>query len=109
MIQDKNEFEGFIPRQDRALIKVDDVMEKTAGGLIIPAFDADGKGTSMAEKPNRGTVLAIGPKVIDLKVGDRVLYGQHSGFTVKHNGLEFRLIRADDAFAQIKSVEKLAQ
>ena len=98
----KNEFEGFFPRQDRALVQVDDVVMKTKAGIIIPEFDGGGKTTSMAEKPNRGIVLAIGPDVKDLEIGDNVLYGQHSGFEVNHNGKTFKLIRANDAFAKIK-------
>jgi len=90
-----NEFEGFYPRQDRVLVKVDDANLTTKGGIIIPETSQD------AEKPNRGIVLAVGPKVTDLKVGERVLYGQYSGFTITHLGVEYRLIRAEDAFASV--------
>ena len=103
-------FQGFAPRQDRILVRVDEVEMRTPGGLIIPDIDAEGKATSMAEKPNRGVIIALGPKAnIDLvkgekplELGDRVLYGIHSGFTVNHMGTEYRLIRNADAFAQIK-------
>ena len=100
--EDPHVFQGFAPRQDRVLVRVDDAITKTPGGLIIPEFDGEGKATSAAEKPNRGTVIAIGPDVKDLAIGNRVLYGLHSGFTVNHMGTEYRLIRATDAFAQIK-------
>lgn len=102
MSKDKHEFEGFFPRQDRALVRVDDVVKKTPGGLIIPDFDGEGKKTSMAEKPNRGVVIALGPKIEDLEIGDHVLYGVHSGFEVSHKGISYRLIREADAFARIK-------
>lgn len=95
-------YKGFYPRQDRALIQIDAVMKKTKSGIIIPEFDGEGKGTSMAEKPTRGIVVAIGPEVKDLAIGDHVLYGQHSGFEVPVEGMTFRLIRANDAFAKIK-------
>tara|TARA_R110002167_G_scaffold8826_2_gene40461 strand:+ start:780 stop:1130 length:351 start_codon:yes stop_codon:yes gene_type:complete len=102
-------FQGFAPRQDRVLVRVDEVEMKTPGGLIIPQFDGEGNNTSMAEKPNRGTIIALGPKSNTdlvkgekpLALGDRVLYGVHSGFTVNHMGTEYRLIRNSDAFAQI--------
>lgn len=91
-----NIFQGFAPRQNRVLVRVDEAITKTPAGLIIPDT------VSVGEKPNSGTVLAIGPRVDDLDVGDRVLYGQHSGFDVNHMGIDYKLIRADDAFAQIK-------
>lgn len=90
-----NIFQGFKPRQDRVLVKPDDVEEITAGGIIIP------NQSKMAEVPSRGIVLAIGPEVDDLKPGDRVLYGEYAGFNVKHMGSDYRLIRASDAFAEI--------
>jgi chaperonin GroES len=99
--EDSSIYQGFAPRQDRVLVRIDEVEMRTPGGLIIPTFDGEGKATSAAEKPNRGTVIAIGPKVDDLEIGNRVLYGLHSGFTVNHMGTEYRLIRASDAFAQI--------
>ncbi|MHA2039144.1 MAG: hypothetical protein ACW98X_22180, partial [Promethearchaeota archaeon] len=108
--EDSSVFQGFAPRQDRILVMVDEVELKTPGGLIIPTFDGEGKATSAAERPNRGTVIAIGPKANEnlapdekpLALGNRVLYGLHSGFTVNHMGTEYRLIRASDAFAQIE-------
>ena len=102
MAKKGEEYKGFYPRQDRALIKIDEVMTKTKAGIIIPSFDGEGKGTSMAEKPTRGIVVAVGPEVCDLELGDHVLYGQHSGFEVPVEGKTYRLIRANDAFAKIK-------
>jgi chaperonin GroES len=96
-------YKGFYPRQDRALIKIDAAVEKTAAGIIIPKFDGEGNNTSMAEKPTRGIVVAKGPLVDDLEIGDHVLYGQHSGFDVPVNGTTYKLIRANDAFAKIET------
>ena len=100
--EDPHVYQGFAPRQDRVLVRVDNVEMKTSGGLIIPEFDGEGKPTSAAQKPNRGTVIAIGPKVEDLSVGSRIIYGLHAGFAIKHMGIDYLLIRATDAFAEIK-------
>ena len=77
----------FRPLHDRVLIKVLDSEEKTKGGIIIP--------DTAKEKPQEGEVVAVGPggktedgKIIkmDVKVGDRVLFGKWSGTEVKIDG-----------------------
>ena len=79
----------FRPLHDRVLIKVLDSDEKTKGGIIIP--------DTAKEKPQEGEVVAVGPggktedgKIIkmDVKVGDRVLFGKWSGTEVKIYGKE---------------------
>ena len=77
----------FRPLHDRVVVKRIDAEEKTAGGIIIP--------DSAKEKPSQGEITAVGPGgrdeagkliPIDLKVGDRVLFGKWSGTEVKLDG-----------------------
>ena len=77
----------FRPLHDRVVVKRIDAEEKTAGGIIIP--------DTAKEKPSQGEVIAVGPGgrdeagkliPIDLKVGDRVLFGKWSGTEVKIDG-----------------------
>ena len=88
-------YNGFEPRQDRVLVKPADMINKTAGGIIIP--------DSQQEKPNYGEIVGLA-ELSDpsLKLGDKVLYGQYSGFEVKIGTEELRLIRSDDAYARVK-------
>ncbi len=78
---------NFRPLHDRVVVKRIDAEEKTAGGIIIP--------DSAKEKPSQGEITAVGPGgrdeagkliPIDLKVGDRVLFGKWSGTEVKLDG-----------------------
>ena len=77
----------FRPLHDRVVVKRIDAEEKTAGGIIIP--------DSAKEKPSQGEITAVGPGgrdeagkliPIDLKVGDRVLFGKWSGTEVRIDG-----------------------
>ena len=77
----------FRPLHDRVVVKRIDAEEKTAGGIIIP--------DTAKEKPSQGEVIAVGPGgrdeagkliPIDLKAGDRVLFGKWSGTEVKIDG-----------------------
>ena len=83
------------PLHDRVIIKRLDNETKTASGLVIP--------DTAAEKPDQGEILAVGTgkkddsgKVIplDVKVGDRVLFGKYAGQTVKVDGNELLVMRA---------------
>ena len=83
----------FKPLHDRVLIEVLENIEKTSGGIIIP--------DSAQEKPQEGKVVAVGGgaktddgKLIpmDVKVGDKVLFGKWSGTEVKIDGKELSLI-----------------
>lgn len=85
------------PLHDRVIVKRVEPETRTASGLHIP--DAAG------EKPDQGEVLAVGPgkrddagKLIpmDVKVGDRVLFGKYSGQTVKVGGEEYLVMREED-------------
>ena len=87
----------FRPLHDRVVVKRIDAEEKTAGGIIIP--------DTAKEKPSQGEVIAVGPGgrdeagkliPIDLKVGDRVLFGKWSGTEVKIDGDELLIMKESD-------------
>tara|TARA_Y100001970_G_scaffold284963_1_gene403484 strand:- start:1679 stop:1972 length:294 start_codon:yes stop_codon:yes gene_type:complete len=94
----------FRPLHDRVLIKVLDSEEKTKGGIIIP--------DTAKEKPQEGEIVAVGPggktedgKIIkmDVKVGDRVLFGKWSGTEVKIDGKEYSIMKESDVMGITKS------
>ena len=86
------------PLQDRVLVKrIEEAEEKTKGGIIIP--------DTAKEKPQQGKVIAVGKgKVnddgkitpLDVKVGDRILFGKYSGSEIKLDGDEHLIMREDD-------------
>ena len=85
------------PLQDRILVKRVQEEEKTKGGIIIP--------DTAKEKPQEGKVVAVGKgKVnddgkltpLDVKVGDKILFGKYSGSEIKLNGEEHLIMREDD-------------
>ena len=87
----------FRPLHDRVVVKRIDAEEKSAGGIIIP--------DTAKEKPSQGEVIAVGPGgrdeagkliPIDVKVGDRVLFGKYAGQTVKVDGDELLVMREED-------------
>lgn len=91
------------PLHDRVIIKRLDNERKTASGIVIPE--------SAAEKPDQGEVMAVGPgkktedgKIlpVDLKVGDKVLFGKYAGQTVKVDGEELLVIREEEILAVIQ-------
>ena len=92
----------FKPLHDRVLIEVLDSSEKTAGGIIIP--------DTAQEKPQEGKVIAVGGgaktedgKIIpmDVKVGDKVLFGKWSGTEVKIDGKEYSIMKESDIMGKI--------
>jgi chaperonin GroES len=85
------------PLHDRVVVKRIDAEDKTAGGIIIP--------DTAKEKPSQGEVVAVGPGgrdeagkliPIDLKVGDRVLFGKWSGTEIKLDGQELLIMKESD-------------
>ena len=91
------------PLHDRVIIKRLDQESKTASGIIIP--------DAAAEKPDQGEVLAAGPgkrdesgklNALDVKVGDRVLFGKYAGQTVKVDNEELIVMREDDIMAVVQ-------
>ena len=91
------------PLHDRILVQRLEEEEKTKGGIIIP--------DSAKEKPIEGKVVAVGNgkimengevKPLDVKVGDRVLYGKYAGTEVKIGGEEYLIMREDDVLGIIE-------
>ena len=87
----------FRPLHDRVVVKRIDAEDKSAGGIIIP--------DTAKEKPSQGEIVAVGPGgrdeagrviPIDLKVGDRVLFGKWSGTEVKINNAELLIMKESD-------------
>ena len=93
----------FRPLHDRVVVTRVGADDKTAGGIIIP--------DTAKEKPSEGEVIAVGPggrdevgKIIpiDLKVGDRVLFGKWSGTEVKLDGVEYLIMKESDIMGVIE-------
>ena len=87
----------FRPLHDRVVVKRLDAEERTAGGIIIPE--------TAKEKPQQGEVVSVGPGgrdesgkliPIDVKTGDRVLFGKWSGTEVKIDGVEYLIMKESD-------------
>ena len=92
------------PLADRVVVKRTKEEEKTKGGIIIP--------DSAKEKPVEGLVIAVGSgkalkdgkvRPLDVKAGDRVLFGKYSGTEVKLNGNEYLIMREDDILGIVES------
>ena len=92
------------PLHDRVIVKRLDNERKTASGIVIP--------DNAAEKPDQGEIVAVGPgkrddngkvNTLDVKVGDRVLFGKYSGTEVKIDGEEHLIMREDDILGVIES------
>jgi chaperonin GroES len=88
------------PLHDRVIVKRLEEDKTSPGGIVIP--------DSAAEKPIRGEVVAVGNgkvlengqvRVLDLKVGEKVLFGKYSGTEVKVDGVEYLVMREDDIMA----------
>ena len=88
---------GFRPLHDRVLIRRVEAEEKTSGGIIIP--------DTAKEKPMEGEVVAVGPgargedgklQPLDVKAGDRVLFGKWSGTEVKLDGEDLMIMKESD-------------
>ena len=85
------------PLADRVMVEPAQAEEKTAGGIIIP--------DTAKEKPQKGTVVAVGPGKKDepmtVKVGDLVLYGKYSGTEITVDGGNYLIMRESDIVAVI--------
>jgi chaperonin GroES len=92
----------FRPLHDRILVRRIEADEKTAGGIIIP--------DTAKEKPQEGEVIAVGPGArdengklvaLDVKTGDRILFGKWSGTEVKLNGEDLLIMKESDIMGVI--------
>ena len=88
---------NFKPLADRVLIEPVQAETKTASGIIIP--------DTAKEKPQEGTVIAVGNGKVDepmtVKVGDKVLYGKYAGTELKLDGKDFLIVKEADLFGII--------
>ena len=88
---------NFKPNEDRVLVEPAAAEEKTASGIIIP--------DTAKEKPQKGTVVAVGngkkDHTMTVKVGDTVLYGKYAGTELKFDGKDYLIMKEDDIFAII--------
>ncbi len=94
----------FRPLHDRVVVKRIDAEEKTKGGIIIP--------DTAKEKPQEGEVIAVGPGArdesgklvpLDLKAGDRILFGKWSGTEIKLEGEELLIMKESDVMGVVES------
>jgi chaperonin GroES len=92
------------PLHDRLIVKRIEAERTTASGIVIP--------DSAGEKPDQGQVLAVGNgkilengevRKLDVKVGDRVLFGKYSGQTVKVDGEELLVMREEDVMGVVEA------
>ncbi len=84
------------PLGDRVLVKIEEVEEKTAGGIFIPQ--------TAQEKTQIAAVVAVGDDkdVITVKVGDKIMYDKYAGTSVKIDGTEHLLLRMADVLAVVE-------
>ncbi|MDP1558794.1 MAG: co-chaperone GroES [Nitrosomonas sp.] len=91
------------PLHDRVIVKRLEEERKTASGILIP--------DSAAEKPDQGEIIAVGKgkvnddgtvRALEVKVGDRVLFGKYSGQTVKVEGDELLVMREEDIMGVVE-------
>jgi len=99
------------PLHDRIVVKrIEEEAEKTAGGLFIP--------DSAKEKPQQGEVVAVGNgkrndkgerDALDVKAGDRILFGKYSGSDIKIDGVEYLIMREDEVLGVLEGGSKKAK
>ncbi|AEH87735.1 Chaperonin Cpn10 [Mesorhizobium opportunistum WSM2075] len=106
-VQKENEM-AFRPLHDRILVRRIDAEEKTAGGIIIP--------DTAKEKPQEGEVLAVGPGArddggklveLDVKVGDRILFGKWSGTEIRLDGQDLLVMKESDVMGVIEEAAQI--
>jgi len=98
----------FRPLHDRVVVRRIDAEAKTKGGIIIP--------DTAKEKPQEGEVIAAGAGKIekgeriplDVKVGDRVLFGKYSGTEIKVDNEDYLILREDEILAKLSGAAKAA-
>ena len=98
---------AFRPLHDRVVVKRIEEEAKTAGGIIIP--------DTVKEKPQQGEIVAVGPgardeagkvNALDVKVGDRVLFGKWSGTEVKIDGEDLLIMKESDILGILEVTAK---
>src|SRR3954447_11489475 len=102
---------NITPLHDRVIIKrIEDTVNQTAGGLFIP--------DTAKEKPQEGEVIAVGEgkykedgtrQTLDVKAGDRILFGKYSGSEIKLDGEEYLIMREDEILGIISRAGEAAK
>jgi chaperonin GroES len=91
------------PLHDRVVVRREEEETKTAGGIVLP--------DSASEKPSQGEVLAVGSgkilesgdvRALDVKVGDKIIFGQYGGSTVKIDGEELLILSESEIFGVLE-------
>jgi chaperonin GroES len=82
------------PLADYVVARQEAAQTKTASGLFLP----DNSG----EKPKIASVVAVGPAVTGVKVGDKIIFGGYSNTDIKVDGVEYMLIKIENIFATVK-------
>ncbi len=91
------------PLHDRVIVRRNDAEQKTASGIIIP--------DTAKEKPQEGTVIAVGTGIrkedgtvlpLDVKEGDKILFGKYAGTEIKIEGEEYLMMKEDDILGIIQ-------
>ena len=85
-------YRNFQPLGDRVFISYTEELERTAGGIYVPE--------TAKEKPQRGTVQAIGDKVEKLKVGDQVLFDKYSGTKLRIDDEDCLILKEEDVLGK---------
>jgi chaperonin GroES len=94
----------FRPLHDRVVVQRIEAEEKTKGGIIIP--------DTAKEKPQEGKIIAVGPGIrdnngkvnpLDLKVGDRILFGKWSGSEIKLDGVDYLVMKETDVIGVVNA------
>ncbi|UEM23298.1 co-chaperone GroES [Skermanella mucosa] len=100
----------FRPLHDRVVVRRVEQESKTAGGIIIP--------DTAKEKPQEGEVIAVGPgardesgkvHALDVKAGDRVLFGKWSGTEVKIDGVDYLIMKESDLLGVLEAAPATAK
>ena len=90
------------PLDDRVVVRTNEAEETTAGGIVLP--------DAAQEKPQRGTVLAVGPgrlldsgerAAVSVEVGDEILFGKYGGTDIEVDGDEVKILRESDILAKV--------
>ncbi len=93
---------AFAPLEDRVLVRPDESEGVSSGGILLP--------DNAKEKPQRGTVVAVGPGKLNKKgerqplpvaKGDAVIYGKYAGNDIEIGGEDYKVLRADDLLAKL--------
>ena len=94
---------GLVPIGDRVVVKPDPAEERTQSGIVLP--------DSAKEKPQEGKVMAVGKgkvlesgqtQTLEVKVGDKILYGKYSGSEISQDGEDLLIMREEDVLAIVK-------